>query len=72
MVKRDRGKINAALALLVGAGLLLTILVAAVAAVTIWSPWRRFRWFGRPPISGPYSSTGDACPRPGLQYISHW
>lgn len=33
----------AALALLAGADLLLTMLVAAVAAVTIWSPWRRLR-----------------------------
>lgn len=32
-----------ALALLAGAGLLVTLLVATVAAVTIWSPWRRLR-----------------------------
>jgi hypothetical protein len=32
-----------ALAFLAGADLLLTILVAAVAAITIWSPWRRLR-----------------------------
>jgi hypothetical protein len=32
-----------ALAFLAGADLLLTMLVAAVAAITIWSPWRRLR-----------------------------
>lgn len=35
--------ILAALALLAGADLLLTMLVTAAAAVTIWSPWRRLR-----------------------------
>lgn len=32
-----------ALAFLAGADLLLTMLVAAVAVITIWSPWRRVR-----------------------------
>jgi hypothetical protein len=32
-----------ALAFLAGADLLLTMLVAAVAVITIWSPWRRLR-----------------------------